>query len=290
MKLAVALLCLFISYVRCCGVNELACGNACYLPGDYYCTNGLLCPTGYQICNGQCYSPAHYSCVDTLMQNSTFSEIYNLCPVGLSGCGYQCINTNSYTCINPSAGFYCPVGLQSCNNNCFDPTLYTCIVSQPSYAGTLCPLNSQVCNGTCYPSNQFCEDNTTPNSCCDLQGTCYSTNYRACPTGMSCCFFRPVWEYGEGGYCYDSTKQVCANCPVYNPNHPQTTICPIDQPTCCANGCTSEQCCHTYGTYDSFVCPLGATCCGVNNVANATCCLSGQTCSGDTANTKPTCS
>jgi hypothetical protein len=65
--------------------------------------------------------------------------------------------------------------------------------------------------------------------CCD-NNQC-STQV-TCNTGLTCCYQRPVWMEGIGGTCYDPKVSTCAWCPVYNPNHPQTAVCPNTAPTC----------------------------------------------------------
>jgi len=53
-----------------------------------------------------------------------------------------------------------------------------------------------------------------------------STGIVECPTGLTCCTLRPLWQPTDGGQCYNATVQTCAYCPVYNPNHPEYIVCP----------------------------------------------------------------
>jgi hypothetical protein len=76
---------------------------------------------------------------------------------------------------------------------------------------------------------------------------------------------------------------------VYNPNHPQTQVCPTTAPTCCGNCIdSSKQCCHHYGTYDYFQCDADQICCGFDN-GQHTCCNSGQSCINDVCVTPQPC-
>jgi len=288
--LALLLICL-VTGVFCCGVNEQACGSACYVPGQYSCyDNSLLCPTGWDVCQGQCYNPSVYDCVQTLQYNlTTFQYIYQLCPEGYLNCGEGCYDPNVYTCFDQYNGYMCVNGYDICGTACYDPSVYQCV---HSYVDYVCPVGySSVCNGTCVSDDTPCASNTSPLVCCTDPVGCTGSNYIPCPGSLTCCELYPIWESTAGGYCYDSTESVCSSCPVYNPNHPVYTICPSNAPICCENGCysSSEQCCHTFGTYDSFLCPTSDTCCGVNNVPEAACCASGTTCYGDTASTTPYC-
>jgi len=243
----------------------------------------LLCSSG------QCYDPTIYDCVETgTFDPVTYAEIYAVCPLGDDGCGSQCYDPTAYSCFDASTGLLCLNGFYACGGQCYNPSVYTCLTDS-TYTSYLCLVGQQVCNGTCYPGNLVCEGNTAAQLCCDEQWACPGANYIPCPTGLQCCYSRPVWEVEEGGLCFDPTVSQCSYCPVYNPNHPQTTICPNSAPTCCSNGCTSEMCCHDYGTYASFPCPVGTTCCGFNNIGNATCCGSGTSCYNDTPTTIPFC-
>jgi hypothetical protein len=122
--------------------------------------------------------------------------------------------------------------------------------------------------------------------CCD-NNQC-STQV-TCNTGLTCCYQRPVWMEGIGGTCYDPTVSTCAWCPVYNPNHPQTEVCPNTAPTCCG-GCinSTQQCCHHYGSYNFFTCGADKICCGFDNGQN-TCCDKTQQCINDVCVNPPTC-
>lgn len=114
--------------------------------------------------------------------------------------------------------------------------------------------------------------------CCD-NNQC--TTQQTCNTGLTCCYLRPVWMEDLGGTCIDTKVSTCAACPVYNPNHPQTQVCPLSSPTCCGDCIdNTKQCCHHYGSYNFFQCRADQTCCGFDNGQN-TCCESSQQCVND---------
>jgi len=278
--------------VFCCGPNELACGVACYLPSQYTCnSNDLLCPTGWDVCQGQCYNPSLYDCVQTLQFDSATNQYLDtLCPKGDLNCGEGCYNPNVYTCFDQYEGNLCLNGYELCGDACYLSSENQCV--QAGGTSYLCPLGlSLVCNGVCVPDDTPCPGNTSPVFCCTDPSGCFGANYVPCPGSLSCCALYPLWEATAGGSCYDPSETSCSSCPVYNPNHPIQNLCPIDSPVCCASGCvpSTEQCCHNYGTYDSWECPVSDTCCGYNNIPEASCCAPGTTCHGDTSSTTPYC-
>jgi hypothetical protein len=125
--------------------------------------------------------------------------------------------------------------------------------------------------------------------CCD-DNQC--STQQPCNTGLTCCYERPQWMESIGGTCMDPTVSVCASCPVYNPNHPDTKVCPTTAPTCCGECIdNTQQCCHHYLSYDYFQCAADQTCCGfgTNGTASHTCCDSTQSCVNDVCVTTPTC-
>jgi len=288
-KLLALLLLSLVAGVLCCGPNEQSCGTACYVPGQYTCySNSLLCPSGWDVCQGQCYNPAVYDCVQTAQYNFTTDQyIYQLCPEGYLNCGEGCYDPSVYTCYEQYEGYMCLVGYNLCGTSCYDPSVYHCV--QGNFGNYVCPMGyNLVCNGTCITDDTPCPGNTSPVYCCTDPSGCFGPSYVACPGSLTCCPVFPQWEASAGGTCYDPTESACSSCPVYNPNHPVQTICPIDAPICC-EGCvaTTEQCCHDYGTYAAWNCPASDTCCGYNNIAEAICCAPGTTCYGDTSTTTP---
>jgi len=293
MRTVIAFVLFLVTGVLCCGPNELACGVACYLASQYSCNpNNLLCPVNWQVCESQCYNPNIYDCVQTAQYNYTSNQyLYTLCPKGDSNCGQACYDPNVYTCWNQYNGYMCQVGYDLCGTtSCYDPSQFQCI--QSSLSHYVCPLGlNLVCNGSCVADTTPCPGNVSPSYCCTDPSGCFGANYVTCPGSLRCCAVYPQWEASAGGTCYDSTLTSCSGCPVYNPNHPIQSLCPIDAPICCEEGClpTTQQCCHEYLSYDSWGCPASDSCCGYNNIAQAVCCPSGTSCKGDTPTTTPYC-
>jgi len=265
-----------VSNGLCCGPNEEPCGDACYIPSQYYCTGSLLCPTGTEICDGICYDPANYDCVDTGAINPATGEpLVGLCPEGNEGCSGQCYLPSDYTCFDFYSGPLCRAGLENCNGQCYDTTQYSCIISVDALYGTLCPFGYQLCNGSCVPGSVYCVQNTSP------QGCCYDNYCTGCPTGTSCCLSVQQRLNHVAGWCYDPTVSTCASCPGASPTYADAEVCPISTPTCC-NGCTSEQCCHAPNSLAViFDCPTNTTCCGIYSLSTNLCCSFGTVCSGD---------
>jgi len=269
--------------------NDRTTGPRCYSPTTHQCCeNRLLCGKNDGCCGNICYNPVNYCCVNSALvakancPNPTPSPPPAPSPPPVPSppstpctrCGPNdrcCPDARlGPTCYNPSTHdccenrLLCAAGSRCCGNACYDPSRYTCtngaVTALPSNPAPPPPPPQQ------------------PQFCCDSYA-CGEKIY--CPTGMSCCLTRPVWGEYIGGYCYNPSNSTCSYCPVYNPNHPQTTICPLSTPTCCAEGCTNIQCCHHYGTYDSFSCANSTICCGFDN-GNHQCCDSAtQMCQND---------
>jgi hypothetical protein len=111
---------------------------------------------------------------------------------------------------------------------------------------------------------------TQGGACCTAWECVYNNATVPCAEPHNqCCTIEGNWASPEG-VCYDNRTEACAACPVENPNHPVSGICPSVKPTCCAMyqpgtlGCigAEKQCCHHEGEEDAWSCAAGEICCG----------------------------
>jgi hypothetical protein len=105
-------------------------------------------------------------------------------------------------------------------------------------------------------------------SCCTYPECGYNNATVVCTDPHNqCCTIEGNWASPEG-VCYDNRTEACSACPVANPNHPVSGICPATQPMCCtmyeATGCVGadQQCCHHEGEEDAWSCGADEICCG----------------------------
>ena len=126
-------------------------------------------------------------------------------------------------------------------------------------------------------------------TCCTAMECVYNNVTVPCTDPHNqCCTIEGMWASPEG-VCYDNRTEACSTCPVENPNHPVSGICPATQPTCCTmyqpglgeTGCVGadKQCCHHEGEEDAWSCAVDEVCCGFppewnpqGMSANHTCC------------------
>jgi len=233
-----------------CTLPLYNCGDACYNPSEYYCSeyaNVLyLCPLRWEVCNSQCYNTSLYDCVNVYYQNPNVVNygalIFDLTSLYTN---QTLLNVNLYNDNNFVVSF--PDGF-NCGG---DPNAITCQVYYGAHSGLQIPT----------------ADNTTL-----IVSIADSTSVTLRATGSSenCGFARltyynvvcansttPTWIFdGEGPTCYyNFTVLSTAGCPQHI-NNVGKLLCPKGD-VACGQGCLNPNTYHCVDYQNGIFCLNG---------------------------------